>query len=159
MNYAELARLYEARLRPVAAAWAYEVAIASGDAQLAEYMDLAALYFVTARMEYADPAEDREFCDAAYDRAHAVLGAAEERFGSSTEAAYWRLMLRSRVLYEDVKTDEFAALAQLGGSPLPGLEVYLRTEDEKYRGDALRALESATGVETGRARYIASFVL
>lgn len=157
MNFKELALAFDAQVRPVEAAWAYEVAINGLDAELELFLNLAVLYFESVDFGYAARHHlSEEFVSGAWTRAFEILQKAEEQFGSHTEIDFWRLYFLFIYSGEEPPNNAFRELAGRNTSLIPYLYMYTFSEKKEYQQQARELLEMVKDATTERKRYIRS---
>jgi len=153
-----LAIAFDSDRKPIAAAWAYEIALTKSDATLALLLNLVAIYIAASDPGYrASFLLDSRFVDCALERAQDLLGGATQRFGAHAEIHYWQLFIRDIVLGEDVSDTEYEYLRQLPNSGIADLALFLRTGSSQFVDGARRFLASMDEVTTERARYFLGF--
>lgn len=157
MTIAESAKRLDEAREPVSAMWAYEVAIAHGEAEFDAYLALVALYFAANDPGFfSHHGLHRILVDELYGRAVEVLAMAKDRWGDHPEIAFWQLHFREHVLGEAVPIDAYRELARQSSAGLAQLMVFLRSDGQEYRDEAHCLLRETTDV-TERGRYILSF--
>lgn len=155
VDYAELARRFDAQDRPLEAIWAYEVSLGSGGADLDLYLDLAVLYMVCSDFGYAPYHRlMTEFVHACPQRALEVLAEGEARFGSAVEVETWRAYVREFVLFEDAPDGVYEELAARGESALPGCMLYLRSGGRVNIDDTRVVYDEVRAGRTARQRLL-----
>lgn len=158
VTFIELARIFDARERPLEAAWAYEIALAQGDMELDLVLDLAVLYFVCLDFGYATRHNlPEEFVSGAWTRAFQVLEVGNDRFGANTDLEFWKCYFSSVYVRDEGIEDLSARLLHNSDSLLPAAYLFLAGEKE-FEGQALELLESVKNGSTERERYIKSIL-
>lgn len=158
LNFSDLARSFDARERPIEAAWAYEIAIASGDLELDLILDLAVLYFVCVDFGYATRHQlSREFVYSAWIRAFQILEVGDKQTGNRTELQFWKHYFRSVYLKDEGIEELSVRLVQRNDSPLPAMYLYLAGNTE-FKDKTLELLESVKSGATERERYVRSII-
>ena len=144
---------------PFDAAQAYEEAIAESGADFDTFMNLAVLYFVCVDGGYATHhALSQEFMNHAWERAYALLDAAELRFGKQSEITFWHHYFRFVVLGDAPFLDTCEQLFHSGFSLVPSFYLFTSPRGEKYRPQAQQLLELVKDGSTAKKRYIRSIL-
>lgn len=161
MSNLMLAREFDSQDQPIEAAQAYEAVIASSQADLTVYLDLAVLYFVCNDGGYAAHHHlSQSFLTMAWDRMFSVLGEAESRFEMDGAIAFWRRYFKRILLGEDFPFNECSELASSSKFLDPHLFLYTSARDravrEQQRAKAEELLASVRAGQTARERYIRS---
>lgn len=157
MNFRDLALNLDAQIRPVEAAWAYEVAITEPNADVELFLNLAVLYFQCADLGYAAHHHlSEEFVSGAWDRAFEILEKAEERFGSHTELEFWRLYFPFIYSGDEPITDACEELASRNDSLVPYLYLFTASARKQHLEEAQELLKIVSDGATERKRYIRS---
>jgi hypothetical protein len=157
MNFQELALAFDAQVRPLEAAWAYEIAINAPDAEVELFLNLAVLYFECVDVGYAAHHHLSEnFVSGAWIRAFEILKAAEARFGNQTELEFWRLYFSFIYSGEEPIDDACRKLAERKDSFIPYLYLFTSSGKKKYLEEASKLLQAVKDGDTERKRYIKS---
>lgn len=157
MNFKELALTFDAQVRPVEAAWAYEIATTAPDAELELFLNLAVLYFECVDSGYATHHRLLEdFVSGAWTRAFETLQVAENRFGSQTEIEFWRLYFSFIYSDEEPIDDACRKLVDRKDSLVPYLYLFTSSGKKKYLEEAGELLQIVKDGDTERKRYIKS---
>ena len=158
ITFRELALRLDALQRPLEAAWAYEIALTSPDADLDLFLNLAVLYFECQDFGFASNHKlSQEFTSGCWIRLFESLAIAEERFGKTTEIDFWRLYALS--IYSDDEGIESQCIELLdrNDSLLPAMYLFFlghyRFIDQMH--NLLKVVERGS---TQRERYIKSVV-
>lgn len=156
MSYLEIARRLDSQDKPTEAAWAYEIALQSAPDR-SVFVDLAVLYFVVCDPGYAaEHRVDKQFLDAAYDRALEVLDLAERTLGPNGECEFWRLFIAERVIGRAVARETYIRLASRGETALPLLALFAASGGTEFRQEVKQLLQYCRLGRTARERYICS---
>ncbi len=155
LSIADKAREFDRDDRPVEAADAYEAAIATGEADVSIYVDLAVLYFEMQDFGYESfHGYTREMSERSWTRFHEVIEAAEARFGQQAEIVFWRLY--QAWLYEGGPWIQvnWERLAETGESLVPYM-----IEVDKHPNESRKLFDSVKERKTARERYIYSILV
>lgn len=153
----EEAMFFDAKDQPVEASQAYEMAIASSEADLDTYINLAVLYFVCNDGGYAAHHKlSRAFLNIAWDRAFELLDEAEFRFGEHPETSFWKLYFNFILLGADPSFNDCERLAQTSRTLIPYFHLFSSPEGEHYRRQAEELLQLVRAGSTAKERYIKS---
>lgn len=159
MNVKEQAAALVYREQPIEAAQAYETVIASGEAELDTYLNLAVLYFVCTDGGYATAwSLPTNFINVAGNRMFALLNEAEQRFGMQAEIEFWKKYFAFISLGEEPFDDACTALVECGTSLVPFFYLFAFTgpEGKQYRLQAEQLLLTVSAELTEKERYIKS---
>ena len=159
MSHLEDALAFDADDRPVQAITSYESAIASSEADVEGYINLAMLYFecVDGGFQYYHQMSD-EYVAGALGRAHATLDRAEERFGRHPEVEFWRHYF-AQIYGAGPSFYELAAeLCESGVSLVPYLYAVVGPGGEQYVPGAKELLNAVSKGLTTKERYIRSLM-
>jgi len=155
MNFLVLAAQLDQEERVVEAAWAYERAIATGQAELAAFLDLAVLYFYATDFGMLSHHHLSDgFAQAAWERSFQVLDEAEQRFGPNTEIAFWRRYFPYVRLGEPPFVEECEAIASTGSSLVPYFHLYAASGGDVHREQAAELYKAVKPARTSRQRWI-----
>ncbi|WP_152541373.1 hypothetical protein [Kallotenue papyrolyticum] len=157
MSFKEDAASFDARDQPVEAAQAYEMAIASSEADLDTYINLAVLYFVCNDGGYAAHHKlSQSFLSVAWDRAFELLDEAELRFGEHPETSFWKLYFSFVLLGADPSFNACEQLTHGSRTLVPYFHLFSSPEGERYRQPAEKLLQLVSAGATAKERYIKS---
>lgn len=159
MNFKELALTFDARMSPVEAVWAYEVAINDPDVEIEMYLNLAVLYFECVDFGYAAHHRlSEDLVSGAWDRAFQILAEAKERFGNQTELEFWQLYFS--FIYAEGEPIDMACkeLAQKGDSLVPYMYLFTSSGKKRWLEEVKKLLELVEDGTTERKRYIKSVI-
>lgn len=159
MNSEEQARVFEAKDQPVEAAQAYEDLIASAQANLDTYLNLAVLYFECMDFGYlAHHKLSDSFIKLAWERRTELLKDAERRFGWHPEIEFWRRYFSYIYGGEAPFFDACERFVKTGETLVPYLHLVCAPAGERYRQQAEELLKSVRAGRTVKERYIKSVV-
>jgi hypothetical protein len=154
MTPIDRARAADAEDRPLDAIEAYESAVTDPMADESAFLDLAVLYFECLDFGYASahklPASLQEH---AYERAMAVLDAAEGRFGKTVELEFWRRYIPFAAL-GDPPFDHDARMLFARGARTASFYLWSLTDDPKIAEAARAVLAEVAAGRTARERYV-----
>jgi len=158
MNYKMIALASDAQVKPLQAAWAYEIAINETDSDLELFLNLAVLYFVCVDYGYASFHNlSEDFVTAAFDRALEIIDKAEERFGNHTELRFWRLYF-SYIYSDESINQSIEDLILEGDSLMPYIYLYTSSGKKKYAEEMQKLLDLVKDASTERKRYVLSII-
>ena len=157
MTYLEAARKLDAIDSPAQAAWAYEKSLVANDSELADYMNLAALYFTCMDGGYSAYHHlEPPFIETAEQRFFELLDEAEKKWGSDAEIIFWRHFFPFVHYGGEPFQDLCKTLIERGRSRVPYVYLYAFIDQAKYAREAELLLDDVRSGSTARERYIRS---
>lgn len=142
----------------VAAAGAYEAALAAGERSLSAFLNLAILYWQATDFGISSSKRlEQKFIAHAGTRFPVLLVEAQRAFPQSTEPEFWRRFIRWADLGEDFPVDACREL--LGRDPttlIPAMHQFSLTQGREGRDQALELLRQIREDGTTRGRYVTS---
>lgn len=145
--------------QPVAAAHAYESAIANENIDIQIYLNLAVLYFVCCDGGYATHHKlSQQFLDQAWTRSFTVLDEAEHRFGQEPEAEFWKKYFQFILLGGNPFIQECEQLIQDKVILIPFFYLFMSPGGNRYEVQAEQLLQRVRVGTTAKERYIKSII-
>jgi len=158
IDFKALALQLDAQRDPLVAAWAYEIAITSDDAESDAFLNLALIYFQCADFGYATANLIPDaFANSCLTRAFEILTIVKDRIGDSTEIEFWTSYFSSVYFEEKGIQDKCRQLADKGDSLLPFTYLFVAGESQ-YVSQARELLKIVRSGLTERERYIKSLI-
>lgn len=158
LNFKSAALAFDSESKPVAAAWAYEVALVGRAVDLEILLNLVSIYVSACDPGFSNAfGLDRKFVDLALVRAQALLRIADAERGPHGELAYWRTWIREMILGEQVQDSDYREIVALPEGEVGYLPLFLRSGDAN---DATMAREFVGGLgepRTERVRFFKGF--
>ncbi len=154
------ARDLDALDSPVAAAWAYELAIGHEPVDVEAFLDVAVIYIAAAEYGYQSAhALPEPYIRGTWEGLTRVLGVARDRFGHCDEISFWARFLQRSVLDEDDQFDDDCRLwLRRRESLVPSFYVYTCLREPSAEADARLLFEQVRAGRTTRDRFILSYL-
>ncbi|NHZ42764.1 hypothetical protein [Massilia aquatica] len=138
---------------------AYEKKIADKTAQLADYINLMAVYFVIQDYGYnVDLDIPEHYFDVGLTRIREIPAQIKERLGESDEANFWRDYALFIVLDSPVDEAVWIRYIQSGSTLVPLIAIGLHRSEGEFAAKTAELARSIANEDTCRTRYIESIL-